>query len=211
MKENRETFLQRIPGLSSEDQFLLEFAYDIAKEGHGYINQVRDSGERYFEHVRHVTLILIDDFGIRDISVLIPSLFHDLPEDVYIWKVPGRITQVFGEIIGTRSHTLAKPDKSKFSSKEDHLRFYFEQLKKVGWETCLIKIADRIHNLSSMSSGSWDSKRQEKYLIETKTYFKELVDVVSAYDEHLGNLASTKLQEAIDEISLSKRKVDAIE
>lgn len=200
MKENRETFFKRLPGLSPADQFLLEFAYDIAKEGHGYLNQVRDGGERYFEHVRAVTLILIDVFGIRDINILIPALFHDLPEDTYIWKVPGRITHVFGKVIGSRAHVLAKPDKTKFSTKEKHLFFYFDQVKTNGWEVCLIKVADRIHNLGSMDSGSWSTEKQHGYVLETERYFLDAINIIYTSNKELGDKARVKIFEAINNV-----------
>lgn len=198
--ENRETFLQRLPGMNANEQFLLEFAYDIAKEGHGYLGQTRDGGERYFEHVRHVTLILIDLFGIKDINILIPGLFHDLPEDVHIWKVPGRITHVFGKLIGSRTHVLAKPDKRKFATKEAALDFYFGQIAKAGWEACLIKIADRLHNLATMSSGKWTAERQMKYLLETRTYFFGLVEEIKVQNEPLGTQAEIELRKAIQNV-----------
>lgn len=192
MKENRETFFRRLPGLSIKDRFALEFAYDIAKEAHGYIKQTRDGGERYFNHVRAVALILIDEFGITDINILIPALFHDMPEDVPIWKTPGRIGMVFGNEIERRSHMLAKPDKEKFDSKQDQLLFYFKQLVK-DWRVCLIKIADRIHNESTMESGKWDEERISRYHLETDTYFPTLIEAIAKEDSNLARRASNLL------------------
>lgn len=200
MKENRETFLKRFPGLSSKEQFMLEFAYDIAKEGHGYLRQTRDGGERYFEHVRQVALILHDIFGINDVNLIIVALLHDLPEDVHIWKVPGRITLVFGREIGGKIHTLTKPNKDTFESKDAHLTFYFQQIQKSGWDVCLVKIADRIHNLGSMESGSWTSERKSKYVKETETYFPNLISLIKFCNPSLGILVEEKLEEALNKI-----------
>jgi len=205
MKENRETFFKRLPGLTAEDRFLLEFAYDIAKEGHGYMEQTRDGGERYFEHPRQVALILIDVFKLKGSRVLCSALMHDLPEDVPIWSIPGRVTKVFGDSIGARVHALSKPDETKFANKEECLRFYFNyQLKEAGWQVCLIKIADRIHNLRTMSSGKWTPERKRAYINETNDYFWGLVDVVMQRSPAKGSLAKKTLQEAIDGVGIQE-------
>lgn len=204
MKETRETFFKRLPNLNARQRFLLEFAYDLAKEAHGYIKQMRDGGERYFEHPRHVALILIDEFGITDIKILIPALFHDMPEDVPIWKVPGRITHIFGKTIGGRCNALAKPDKSKMSSdKDSFLKFYMTQVVKSGWETSLIKIADRMHNLRTMNT-HWDAERQEKYRVEARTYFQPLVTQVQDHaPSAIARVISDKLNSAISNKSVT--------
>jgi len=188
IKENRETFFKRFAGIDSNDLFLLEFAYDMAKEAHGYMKQVR------FEHVRSVAIILVDEFGVKDINIIIPALFHDMPKNTFIWKVAGRITHIFGKEIGERSHVLAKPDKVKFrNDKEKMLRFYFNQIELSGPKTCLIEVADRIHNLRSMVSGRWDVDRMEIYCQETNLYFPDVITVIEGYESHLALLAKKKL------------------
>lgn len=195
--ENREKFFKRLSGLTPEQLFLVELAYDIAKEGHGYLGQERDGGERYFEHVRAVALILIDEFGIADYVAICLALLHDVTEDTYIWKVPGRLSFIFGPTIGAGAHMLAKLPKESYSSKDEQLNQYFDPMFKTKiWQVLPVKIADRIHNLRTMNE-VWTEERQEKYRDEARDYFFDLANALQKFDSELGKNFYDKLENEI--------------
>lgn len=58
---------------------LIEQGYRIAKEAHR--EDVRRSGERYFEHPRAVALIMAEYLRLRDADAITSGLVHDVPED----------------------------------------------------------------------------------------------------------------------------------
>ncbi|MCI5051005.1 MAG: HD domain-containing protein [Candidatus Pacebacteria bacterium] len=195
--ENREKFIKRLAGLKPQELFLVELAYDIAKEGHGYLNQERDGGERYFEHVRSVALILIDEFGVTDYVAICLALLHDIPEDTYIWRVPGRLTHIFGKDIGTGAHMLSKLPKESYSSKEEQLAQYFgSMLETKIWQVLAVKVADRIHNLRTMNE-VWDDDKKERYRNEAREYFFDLTKALIRFDPILGNDLNNILENEI--------------
>ena len=171
--ENKQSFLDRIKkldNLTKKERYLIMKAYDISKEAHGYMKQTRDGGGRYFEHPRAVALILIDEIGICTYEEIVSALLHDVCEDTFIWDVRF-LRHVFGQEVANIVSVLSKPkkiegDKTEFNQK------YFKRIHREGFSTCLIKIADRVHNLRSMSS--WVVPRQEKYIEEVKVYFLDI-------------------------------------
>jgi GTP pyrophosphokinase len=172
--ENHETFLQRVRGKFSERDFvLMDFAYDLTKKGHH--EQERESGGRYFEHPRHVVLILMDKLGIFDYDMIIAGLFHDLKEDAYILK-DRRIEYVFNAEIQRIVDLVTKPDKSddRFKTKDEKLDWYFEQIMKSDWKAKTIKLADRLHNLRTLSACT--KEKYDKQIAETKKYFVPMIE-----------------------------------
>jgi (p)ppGpp synthase/HD superfamily hydrolase len=95
--ENRESFFRRIalifPTLDPRYR-LIERAYNDAKEAFRGVN--REGGERYFEHIRAVALIVIDHLRVRDADVIVAALLHDIVEDRDDWTVD-RVQDAYGE------------------------------------------------------------------------------------------------------------------
>src|SRR5688500_15099343 len=69
-------------GVGSEELMAIDLAYDLVKFGHR--NVERMGGDRYFEHVRSVALILLEEAGIHDGNVLVTALLHDTVEDTWL-------------------------------------------------------------------------------------------------------------------------------
>jgi len=151
--ENRQNFLDRLKQLPQEDVLNIDLAYDLAKESHR--PQKRDSGERYFEHVRSVAIILIDECQISNPDLIISALLHDTIEDSPIF---GNATKKYSEWKETASYRLSKIFNSQVSEHvitltkpKDNKEIYLENLKTALPETILIKMCDRLHNLRSLS------------------------------------------------------------
>lgn len=143
--ENRETFFARLtPFMPPSELRMVEIAYMMAKYGHRA--QVRKDLDltgtpiRYFEHVRGVALILIDELGIRDWRQIVVALLHDTLEDTKD-ITPEIIEHVFDATVCQRVKILSKVPKEG----------YLERLKTYGDpHIFIVKGADRLHNLRSM-------------------------------------------------------------
>lgn len=172
---NKESFYNEITEVISDDEFLLiHHAYWLAKRAHE--DQKRDNGERYFEHCRRVTLILI---GINsgDAKTIITALLHDCLEDGFIH--PKIIEKIFGteiyEAIEKLSKTVPifyiKNGFLKERAKKD-IKSYYEGIAHAPKWIRKIKLADRIDNLSGMEN--WGEERKKRYLEETEAHFLPL-------------------------------------
>src|SRR5574339_1101763 len=83
--ENKVTFQARVqPYFSPSDQLDVKLAYCLAKFGHrAQVRKELIAGKptRYFEHVRRVAIILMDEMKIIDRDMIIAALLHDSLED----------------------------------------------------------------------------------------------------------------------------------
>jgi len=186
--ENRKNFLDRINFLDKEDIQNIDFAYDLAKESHR--PQKRDSGERYFEHVRSVAIILIDECQILDPNLIISALLHDSIEDTAIfgnatkeyslWKKTAsyRLSKTFNSQIAEHVITLTKPkvDGKEIMTKEQAIQIYLDNLKKADPDTILIKMCDRLHNLRSLSGTT--PEKQIRTCKETREKYFSIFELV---------------------------------
>jgi len=140
--ENRETFFARIKRLfpcSDQRYILIERAYDTAKDE--FKQFYRESGERYFEHLRRVTIIAIDYLYVTNYHMIAACLLHDIVEDIKSWTVE-KVRLSFGEEVACLVDWLTKTDKT----------IYHERFINAPREFFLIKLPDRLDNLLTL----WD-------------------------------------------------------
>lgn len=191
--ENHQTFIERLKGFSEEESFLIDFAYDLAKIGH--VRQTRDTGERYFEHLRNVALILIDEIEIHNYKMIIAALLHDSIEDTFIfghatkknyseWQkiAMHRLTKLFDWETAGMIINLTKPkiDGVEILDNQQAHRVYINNLSKSSEETILIKMCDRLHNLRSLKGCT--QEKQKRIAKETQeTYFSLFEKVLNKY------------------------------
>lgn len=187
--ENRKTFqerLKKIEGLSNEQFQLIDYAYDLSKESHR--PQSRRTGERYFEHPRDVTLILIDECGVKDPDIIISSLLHDSVEDAatfgnatlpyseWVGTTQFRLSRTFDEKVSGIVTSLTKPkvDGNEIKNKQQAHEIYMDGLKKADPATILVKMADRLHNLRTLRTS--EAKNRIKQLKETQEVYIPLFE-----------------------------------
>lgn len=190
--ENRVSFFKRLKGMPKDVIKTIDFAYDLGKEAHR--PQRRDTGERYFEHVRNVAIILIDECGITDPDVIISALLHDSVEDSAMfgnatlaysqWKETARfrLSKIFNSQIAEMVIALTKPkvDGHELKTKDEAHRIYIENLSKAPAKIILIKMADRLHNLRSLRGTT--REKQQRITKETKEiYFPLFKRVLAKY------------------------------
>lgn len=181
--ENRKTFKERLKDLSLEDQMLIDFAYDIAKESHR--PQQRDAGERYFEHLRAAALILMDEVKIFNPDLIISALLHDSVEDTRIFGngLEGdeilRITAFF-RISRLFNKKVASLILNLTNLGDDET--YFQNLKNSDSETILLKMCDRLHNLRTINSTT--AEKRERKLKETEEKYYSLFEETMSFPNY---------------------------
>ncbi len=167
---DRDRFFSLLSHLSQEDIEDVINAYWLAKDVHR--GQLRDGGERYFEHVRSVALILIG-YKRHDKESIILALLHDIIEDTF--TPPSVISRLFGESILESILLLSKsvPEYDSRTGKQvSYIKIpddvYYSRLASASEPVRLVKCADRVHNLSSM--GIWPVHRRVEYANHTQKY-----------------------------------------
>jgi len=162
-EEDRESFFARLqPSMTRRTFSLIKLAYQMAKFNHRWQRrkQTDENGEpiRYFEHLRGVALILIDEVGCCMPAMVIASLMHDSLEDTRDVSEDDLETW-FG------SYGMEVCRIVRLLSKKPGVN-YLERLAALGdWKVLLIKACDRLHNLRSLE-GTGESF-QRKIATET--------------------------------------------
>lgn len=205
-REDHASFLKRFRlKITPDEMARLDYAYDMAK--HGHKEQFRESGARYFEHVRAATIILVDELGVTDTEIIIASLLHDMLEDGFL-LTPERIKITFGERVATLVLAVTKPKKNdlRFSSDEDRHRWYFVQLKASNPEVKLLKLSDRLQNTRTL--GSCSLEKQTRKIKETRDIYLPLVaDVATIYPEQASYLGA-ELEKALAKLETTKEEAE---
>lgn len=163
--ENKYTFFARLePALAPSEIVRVRGAYYLAKFGHRAQFRKETDPEgfplRYFEHVRRVAIILIDEARIYDPDLIITALLHDTLEDTE--AIDGAIIEQF---FGTRVARLVR------LLTKDPKEGYVERLKSSP-DALLVKACDRLDNLRSLEGA--DPAFQRKQCKETREVYLPL-------------------------------------
>lgn len=208
---NRFEFFDRIPAMSQRKRQQIQWAYVLAKKYHD--GQTRDSGERYFEHVRGVALILIAA-GYTDAESIILAILHDVLEDTTIPL--SLIEQLFGPRIArgvlamSKTYGIEDPltgfiTHTKKRTKEE----YFAGLRRAGKKSVRGKCADRIHNLSDLvgeqaADSRWTPAKRLAQVEETREWILPLArEFEPRFAERLEGLCAQIEASARREMSLA--------
>jgi len=147
---------------------MIEKAIQLAYNLH--LGCYRKSGEPYISHPLAVAEILKES-GFSE-KVQIAGILHDLCEDTSITNI--EISHQFGEDIAFVVYSLSKNKKQKKEEYNGDLRMsiYVRRLMIGATHNPMIlyvKIADQIHNLSTLSVFSEEKQQRKKN--EVKNYF----------------------------------------
>jgi GTP diphosphokinase / guanosine-3',5'-bis(diphosphate) 3'-diphosphatase len=132
-----------------EDKELIQKAYNLAYEAHKQMR--RKSGEPYIYHPLAVAKIVADEIGLGTKSI-VSALLHDVVEDTdYTLE---DISDMFGEKIADIVDGLTKIagvfDKNTSKQAENFRKILLTLSDDV--RVILIKLADRLHNMRTLSS-----------------------------------------------------------
>lgn len=193
--ENHASFLDRfVLKITPDQKEKLDFAYDCGKYGHR--NQPRETGARYFEHLRGGALILFDELGITDVDLLVAFFLHDILEDSFLFT-PSRIKMVFGERVRDIVVVVTKPKKNdpRFSSKAESHEWYYAQIAAATVDVKLVKLVDRLQNTRSLVACS--REKQLRKVAETRQYILPLIDDVAKVYPQIAALLTEKFDAAL--------------
>jgi (p)ppGpp synthase/HD superfamily hydrolase len=160
--ENKETFRARLqPYFSPSQQCKIRLAYCLAKFGHRAQTRnemVDGKPTRYFEHVRRVSIVVMDELQLMDRDAIIAALLHDSLEDTNDID-----SEMLEDTFGTRVVCLVKM-LSKMPKEG-----YVERLAACyDWQALAIKACDRLDNLRSLMIPENTIEFQKKQIKETK-------------------------------------------
>ena len=192
--ENKETFQARLaPYFSPADQLDIKLAYSLAKFGHrAQTRKELTDGHptRYFEHVRRVAIVLMDEMKIMDRDMIISCLLHDSIEDTED-LTPELLEHCFGTNVVSMVKQLSKAPKEGYIERLSYCR---------DWKVLAIKACDRLDNLRSLMIPGTTVEFQKRQIKETKEKYFPIFDrmVILSFKD-IGTYNST-IAEVRDEI-----------
>lgn len=163
----RKEFFQKLEPFHAPSTLRsIELAYTLAKFGHrAQVRKEMDSSGqpvRYFEHVKRVALVLIDEASFYDATTIISALLHDGIEDTRD-LTPDMIEHAFGQDVVKIVKSVSKVPKEG----------YLQRLEaSTDFRSYFVKLADRIDNVRSLGAASLAF--QEKQLKETVEHYLPL-------------------------------------
>ena len=154
---------------------LINKAIYWAKKYHG--EQKRKSGEPYYSHPLEVAY-MISEYKLKT-DVIVASILHDIIEDTEV--TAGMILDNFGWRITEMVDMLTRdrPDGNKLSVEEILNNAYLKQDEEV----LLIKLIDRLHNLTTLDVMT--SEKKKKIALETLGSFVLLALSIDLTTEQL--------------------------
>lgn len=188
---NRAEFFTRLEPFHTPSALIrIQLAYTLAKFSHrAQVRKEKDlEGKpvRYFEHVKRVALILMDEGKFYNEELVISALLHDGLEDTRD-ITPELLEQVFGQQVALTVKTLSKVPKDGYLER-------FVLCEDIG--PYIIKACDRLDNLRTLSSGSLEFQR--KQVQETRDKYYPLFDLMVELSRDLPSTSRRNVQHLRD-------------
>lgn len=167
-----ETLRKELANYLDEEQInYIESAYILAKEAHG--QQKRHTGEPYITHPLAVACILAE--MRMDLPTIIAAILHDVIEDTYLEKKD--INDRFGKEIADLVDGVTKLTQIEFESRaeaqaENFRKMFMAMARDI--RVILIKLADRLHNMRTISS--LPRKKRRRIAKETLEIFAPIAN-----------------------------------
>jgi GTP pyrophosphokinase len=173
--QNNEAFfgiVSRHHPKGSSEYLMIQKAYQVAKDA--FRHEERDDGERYFEHLRCVALILMEHMRIYDAEMIAAALLHDIIEDIKDWTQE-RVALEFSQRVSEIVWWVTKPPIDAFGGDtEARNRAYHTNLGRAPRDAIKVKLADRMHNLLTL----WKTTKEKRLrkIRETQDYYLPLAE-----------------------------------
>ena len=143
--------------LSRSDKAKLKKAISFCESAH--VGQFRKTGEPYSNHPINVALICA---GWKlDVEALVAGLLHDTVEDTATSL--NSISNLYGDKVAELVDGLSKVDQLVYRSFEEKTAENFRKMllaTAADARVILIKLADRLHNMQTLSALSKKKKRR---------------------------------------------------
>jgi GTP pyrophosphokinase len=165
---------------SAADAVLLRSAYDFSLAAHG--TQVRESGDPYFSHPLEVARIVA---GLKlDSPTVATALLHDTVEDT-LATLPDIETRFGAEVAGLVDG-VTKLSRLELSSEGSSQAENFRKLLLAtsnDIRVLLVKLADRLHNMRTLSFVKNPDKRK-RVAHETMEIYAPLAERIGLHEVH---------------------------
>jgi guanosine-3',5'-bis(diphosphate) 3'-pyrophosphohydrolase len=171
------------------NESLIQKAYLLSKDAHG--NQKRHSGELYFSHPLAVAEILVD--LKLDQDSIITALLHDIVEDTEISIED--IENFFGNEIAKLVDGVTKLSKIESLQANERMAENFRKLTIAMSEdirVLIIKLADRLHNMRTLS-----------YLPSKEKKIKKAKESLEIYAPLAGRIGLNKIKDELQDLSFA--------
>ena len=148
-------FLDSLDYLSPDEVAQIEKAYAFSAKAHAH--QKRMSGEAYITHPLAVAGAVVE--WRMDADAVMAALLHDVLEDTGTSK--RELADLFGKEVAELVDGLSKLDKMEFASYQEAQAENFRKMLMAmarDLRVVLIKLADRQHNLATMSAMRQDKR-----------------------------------------------------
>lgn len=161
--------------MSHEEVARIQEAYNFAKEAHK--EQRRKSGEPYIMHPLAVARIVANELGLGA-NPIIAAFLHDVVEDTEY--TIDDVKERFGEDVAFLVNVVTKRKKKQYESSKQ-IDNYKQMLASLHYDirALLIKLADRLHNMRTLSSMRPD--KQMKIAGETDYFYAPLAHRLGLY------------------------------
>ncbi len=179
----------------SADEEALDRAYVFSMRAHGA--QVRASGDPYFSHPLEVAGILTD--LKLDWASIVTALLHDTVEDTV--ATLDEIEGLFGAEIARLVDGVTKLSQLELQSQDTRQAENFRKLMIATSDdirVLLVKLADRLHNMRTLSYIDSDDKRRR--------IARETMDIYAPLAERIGMQG---MKDELEELAFAELNPDA--
>ena len=179
------------PGDATADEELVRKAYAFSMDAHG--TQTRESGDPYFSHPVEVANI-VHRMNL-DNATVITALLHDTVEDTL--ATLDQIEDAFGSEIARLVDGVTKLSLLEMSSDKTQQAENFRKLllaMSADLRVLLVKLADRLHNMQTLSFVR-DPEKRRRVALETMDIYAPLSERIGMQDmkEELEDLSFAEL------------------
>lgn len=158
--------------LASVDYTLIYKSYETAKRA--FDGKYRESGERYFEHLRGVAVILMVYLRCRDANMIAAALLHDIIEDIEGWDQQ-KILIEFNVEVSQIVWYVTMEDLEVYSGDEEARNIeYHKKLYSAPRKAIVLKLCDRLHNVLTL--WATDEEKQLRKVRETQDFYLPLAE-----------------------------------
>ncbi len=173
-----EALLDTIKGYQPDfDSDIVVKAYNFAKEKHE--GQFRSSGEPYYTHPVEVSQILAD--MNMDVTTIVTAILHDTVEDTDATLED--LEENFGKVVADLVNGVSKLTRIESQTLEGKQAENFRKLLLAMSEdirVLLVKLADRLHNMSTINGIKKPEKRR-RISLETLEIYAPLAERVGVH------------------------------
>ncbi|MFH0989711.1 MAG: bifunctional (p)ppGpp synthetase/guanosine-3',5'-bis(diphosphate) 3'-pyrophosphohydrolase [bacterium] len=148
--------------LRTVDEDLIDRAYRFSLEAHK--NDLRASGEPYFQHPYEVALIVAKEIPLDDISIA-SALLHDVVEDTTfeLDDIKAEFGATIAEIVDGATKISDIFRSHEVTEAENYRKLLLSMVSDI--RVMLIKFADRLHNMRTLEY--LPTEKQERFARET--------------------------------------------